>query len=56
VEPGDLVRIKSRKGDCVGILVSKHKKKYMVGPVLEVMVNGEIIWAVPDTVERVEED
>ena len=39
---GDTVRVLTSKGVKYGILITEGRKKYMVGPVVEVLVDGEV--------------
>ena len=39
---GDAVKVSTSKGDKYGILIHDPRKKYLVGPVVEVLVDGEI--------------
>lgn len=39
---GDAVRVLTSRGVKYGILITPGRKKYMVGPVVEVLVDGSI--------------
>lgn len=42
MKPGDAVKVSTSHGVKFGILITSGRKKYMVGPVVEVFVDGTV--------------
>lgn len=52
---GDVVKVLTSKGLKYGLVVKPGKKKFMVGPVVEVLVDGEIQTFLREKVELIGE-
>tara|TARA_B100000131_G_C17811231_1_gene489727 strand:+ start:62 stop:235 length:174 start_codon:yes stop_codon:yes gene_type:complete len=51
---GDIVSVETVRGSQYGIVVTHEKKMFMVGPVIEVMVDGQVILVKREKVKKVE--
>ena len=50
MKPGDIVQVEYSNCSKVGIVVKSARKMFMVGPVLEVLIDGEVLKC---TIEKV---
>ena len=51
---GDIVVVETVKGSQYGIVVTHEKKMFMVGPAIEVMIDGQVVLVKRDKVKKVE--
>lgn len=55
IEIGDIVRIKTRSGNRIGVVVSNQKKRFMIGRTMNVMIDGTIKEVLVENIELVKE-
>ena len=51
---GDIVSVETVSGSQYGIVVTHEKKMFMVGPAIEVMIDGQVILVKSEKVKKVE--
>ena len=51
---GDIVRVKTRSGNRIGVLVSTGKKRFMIGTTAEVMIDGVVKEVITDKITLVQ--
>ncbi len=52
---GDPVRVTTSKGIKFGVVVTHPRKKFMVGPVVEILIEGSVETILRDHVEVIKE-
>lgn len=55
IKIGDIVRIKTNRGNRIGVVVSNKKKRFMIGSTMNVMIDGSVKEVLFENIELVKE-